>query len=329
MLLALRNLYETQIEYWPGIAVGIGASEVIVDPWTGTQLPGPETRYKVAQTGLSSCGDPYFAAVPAEPGTGIGGGENSMTIVVTLDSLPERLNSDDEPHFITSWHEYAPGGRELFSIAITPNGRVCAKAAGTPLLMSPIGVIAADGLSHSITIQSFSVTLTYIAVDGVVVVAALLEPSEPEGMFSNLGLPVRFMLYNGVDGLTRCPCTIHQCHIGPEGTNPLRWPIDENSGLSIRDQEYVSDGLGGNADWRDRSDIIIPPYGGSYPAFVSDYTDSWALEVGWYDPSVLSFPQLYGDPPTASVASCARRRRSTQFTRRNPVNPNYRPVVTT
>jgi hypothetical protein len=304
---------------YPGIESG-GLMGVVPDPWTGLPIALPQTAYgKAAQSGIACCGQPYFAAVQTNlaGSSGFFGDEPRLVLVVALGSMPVMLADPDEPHYLASFHEAAAGGRELFSIGVTPSGRICAKTYDTPLLLSPIGVISADGKPHAIVLQMYGGYQLELGIDGTVVVSYIPTGIVLQGPHSPGDLPVRFMLYNGVEGRTCCACTISHAEISiATETQPVRWPITETSGLMLHDDEYTFDGLQTYA-WKNR-----------YPALPdSDYTADFRLAIQWYDPSTLGYPRVWGGIPSSDVAACASGVKRPFYTPRNPISVPFTKVI--
>lgn len=303
--------------YYPGEFVDDFAG-VPPNPWSGLPQPVPVTPYAI-DSGLRACGLPYFAAVQTnlDNSIGIGGGETRMMLVVALHAMPVQLASPDEPHWLASWHEAILGGRELFSLGVTPSGRICAKTVDSPVILSPTAVITADSIPHTISMQMFAGTGFELGFDGVVVVGYGSSAISLQGPFSPLRVPpgtyppVRFMLFNGLEGRTRCECTIFWCEMVPESQS-VRWPVEEGRGLNIHDEELVS-GL-----WANRQP----------PSALSDYgTVDWRLVVQYYNPLTLGFPLVWGPLPSSDIRDCAHWFLNTQFSPQNPASPTYQPVT--
>jgi hypothetical protein len=289
------------LDYYPPLA-DEGAAVVVTDPWTGDPLTLPQTNYQSSGRGASSCGQPYLAAVgPAQTG-GISGLENTVILRFSLQAMPVQLADPDEIHYLFSIHEYKTGGRELIALGVTPSGRIAATSlVGT--IKSPKAIVTADGLPHWITYQAGG--LGNLFFDSV----AILQSSSPGIAYfeSPGGEPTRYMLFNGIAGTTRCACTIYEVEIDPEGTQPVRWPMNDRAGLSVHDEEYIS-------GWLDRTP---EPELTDYPGV------SYVLAAQWYDPTALGFPLLWGSPSTDSPSSCFKWERRPTYVNRDPAQPSY------
>lgn len=316
-----------QVAYYPsGIVDTLVQSAIITDPFTGAPLTIPDTAYRRSRLSSRRCDKPYLALASAVQAgfTGIGGDEFTMYLVVTLHAMPIQLGDEDEPHFLASVHEAASGGRELCAIGVTPSGRICAQNYEGPILLTPAGVIGADGQPHMLTFRLPWNGTRGLGLDGVFV-AGDTPTSALLGLYSPTSKPVRFMLFNGLEGRTRCECSISHWEIIPEGGNPIRWPMDETSGLGRRCQEYLDiTGTGATPQWHDRDGLTA--VGTGLPTD-SDYSGDFDLTAFWYDPSVYGYPLVWGQIPNTPVGECLNARIKTVYTRRNPGDSDYSKLV--
>lgn len=327
MLLALRSLWDTNegsATYWPGPDGGTVGATQIVDPWTGTPLALPQTNYKIAQRSFTACGSPYLAAASdlsqnlAMPDAGA-----RMELVLMLNAMPTQLASADEPHWLASFHEAVAGGAELFSLGVTPSGRLCAWSKNTGIVLSPVATIAADAAWHTIAVDALDGRIG-LSIDGTIAVSSVAGSLfVNEGPTSPLGRPVRFMLFNGIQGKTRCSCSIGRCTVMPSLTQPFRWPMDEGAGLALRDEEYVSLTVSTH-EWQSRDGL--PAFDGILRTYTDYFGVAFDLTTQWYDPSLFGYAPAWGPVPTNNPASCAKWSKTTAFTPRDPVAVEFRPV---
>lgn len=297
-------------------------AERIVNPWTGLPFTTQETLYHQARSGVSSCGAAYFAAIQQDlsASVGLGLGEASVLITVALHALPTQLASADEVHVVFSAHEPFNGGSERVAIGITPNGRIVGRTGTRADLLSTPATILADGKPHvvSLMVATGSGGARAIGLDGVVVAHDDIAGGS-DGLFPLVGSTLRFMLFNGVDGRTRCACTIYKCEMQPTNTQPLRWPCDEGHGLSLRDQEFVALSAATNG-WQDRAALLPLDQQRTYTDY---YPAHFGLLVQWYDPTTMGRPLLWGAVPGTPIQSCVGWAKATPYALAGPTVPDY------
>jgi hypothetical protein len=319
--------------YYPGSAGALGVLEP-PDPWTGVPLSVPQTVYSRSSSGMRSCGAPYFALVQPSPAdtSGVISNLASLILEVALHSAPVRLTSDDEIHYLFSCHARLANGQgiELFSLGVTPSGRVGWENTFGGGLVTPIGMIRPDGSFHRLSLRANADGSRDISIDGAVIVRDNTPTSFPIGPYlpeqAGVGT-VRFMAFNGVAGKTRCEATISHVEI-VSGAHPVGWLFDERSGVIVNDYEYASDGIGGPVMWRKRSsltsDFAVQPG-------ASDFLGNWGLTAAWYNPSLLDnfgvpIPLPWGNVPATDPVGCIEWERRTIYTPRRPVAPVYTPI---
>lgn len=260
----------------------------------------------LASRGIRSLGLPYFAAWMKTPGdfTGIGGGEQSVQVIMALHAAPTKRASNDEPNFFWSCHEI--GGVERFSMGVTPDLRLCCQSGVGPVLYSAPGLVVADGVARVYQMLVPGGAGRQISIDNLVVAwdnfGADADPTPLYMVVGASGLPLRFMAFNGVAGTSRLDCTIFGVTVTPEN-DPVEWPFGTPAGLVIAGFESLGDGV---------------PLEDDYPG--ADFN----LTMDWYDPSPY-YPRLF-DAPSQSVQSAFKRALNTQYRERTIIRPDYRLV---
>lgn len=302
--------------YYPGTPAPIPFGQQVADHWSGNRLPIGSTAYSQGVTGMYCCGSPYACAIQKDLNLsrGLGGGEWTLIVTFSLHSLPVMLADPDEVHVIFNAHEPISSGVERVSIGITPSGRIVGRVATWPDTATPIGTITPDNVIHQVALQLPSSPDGGLALslDGVVIVRRdggplLLQ----EGFFPRTGSLIRFMAFNGIDGLSRVECSIHQIEIHTENV-PVGWLFNEAHGLIVNDYEWPSTG------WVDRGEMPAQPADGS-----SDYTGSFDLTADWYNPLEMGRPLLWGPIPTTPIQGCMRWSRGTGYSGNRPDGTGY------
>jgi hypothetical protein len=314
--------------YYPNLAVLAAVEET--DPWTFTVLTVPETSYRASSRGLRLCGDPYLAAIVASDPFPVGWSntKQSAQLVLAFHAMPQQLSDPDEVHWLFSQQNAQlsdPLGsavvpREIMSLGVTPNGRVVGTHALRGTITSPAGVIRADGLQHQIRIVYPGDGSRVLILDGLSVVRDAGTGLEPNDITPFFGM--RFMLFNGLDGLTRCACTVYEAMYtfggtpGLQSASPaMRWAMSEGMGAVLHFEQYdpASPELGWVAGQHPNNPIGDPS---------ADYNAT----LQWYDPAALGFPRLYGNVPTSDPATCYKWTRRTPYTPRVPAATTFTPV---
>lgn len=199
--------------------------------------------------GITSKGRAYFALATEADFSGFSPGPPELTIIMRLDRAPTQLADPDEIHIIASCHEGGADGQELFSLGITPTLRLCAVTPGaapgsTPLLSQP-GVVPLDGQFHVYQLfasASSAPTVPphftrWLRRDETLIVEDFnTVDAHSDGISSLTGKRLRFMLFNGLDGSSRVPCTISAAQIGnailvdDPSERQAVWLLNEGSG---------------------------------------------------------------------------------------------------
>src|SRR5204863_2559142 len=96
-----------------------------------------EAIAEVISVGITSYGDPYFAAYMKQKGSVRHGDDPAFSVLVLLDAMPIQRASPDEHHPILS---YQAGPYEAY-IAITPSGRIATVDWWGQTLETGIGVV--------------------------------------------------------------------------------------------------------------------------------------------------------------------------------------------
>lgn len=316
--------------YYPSIEVDAAVQQV--DPWSGQVLSVPEASYRSTSRGVRVCGQPYLAAICAIDPSPIGGAnvQYSVQLVLAIHEMPAQLASPDEVHWLFSQQDAGlldPFGnaavpREVMSLGITPNGRIVGNHVLRGNITSPIGVIRADGLSHQIRMVYVGDGSRLIVLDGRTVVqddGSGIDPSILDVFFN-----LRFMLFNGLNGLTRCACTIYEAMYTIGSTSGLqsalyamRWAMGEKSGAILTPEEY--DSTMPELGW-------VPRIPGGPLTNIGDPGASYDATLQWFDPTALNFPRLYGNVPTSDPATCYKRQRRVPYTVRGPAATTFTPV---
>jgi hypothetical protein len=267
----------------------------------------------IAQSrGIRSFGLPYFAMWMQNPGafTQFGGGENTLLLLAAINTMPTQILDPDEPHYLASIHEI--GGVELFSIGVTPSGRLVARTYYGGTLQSAPGMVVPDGVARNYAFFFGGGSLRQLSIDSLIVAADDQSGITGAGPYSPTGIPVRVMIFNGVAARTLCDCTIFALGLSGENT-PVVWPMTPIVGLTT--PGYETDG-----SWV--GEPIVPHVPPDYEGANFDLT------AGFYDPRPL-YPALAGTFPGGSVQGAFRRALNTQYRRRNVVTPDYRLVGST
>lgn len=249
---------------------------------------------------IRSSGEPYFALV--QPNLAFMDAANapwsagslasaSLRLEVAFHDLPVRHTSADETHPLFSYHDSGVAGQELAHIGVAPDGRVIGFFKGFADLESSAGLIAPEG-DHYRTIESQIVEAAGTVFRTLKVDGGTVASTSAAGSFTlapaNLA---RFMLFNGLLGVTRCGCSIRSARatfsIGAGTGNPgtIEWPITEGKGTAIG------------------ATIIA----GSFPS-----TD-FGLDDAFYNP--LFFPLLWGAVPSTDPQAAHHWKLSTPYTR--------------
>lgn len=267
----------------------------------------PIALRSILASGVRSFGKAYFAMWMHELAgfVSFGGGEASARMFVSLHEAPQRYASDDEPHWLLSFHEV--GGIELFSIGVTPSLRVCVGSAGRPVLYTDPGVILPDGAPREIKLYSPGSGGREIVVNGQRVASDDVQGVEAPGLYSPTDRQCRVMLFNGVEGRTRCACSIHAVEFQTENHNFV-WLLNERSGVDAAGVECT-----GSLDE------------GVEPVASPDFPDAdFTLRADWLDPAPfpLTWPVEGGDVRDAFVWL-----NRTGYRVATVLRPTYRPAV--
>jgi hypothetical protein len=260
-------------------------------PWTGTPLPLLPTLYRVGQQSLTSCGDPYISAASAIGAGRFTGSNPTLLVAFQLDALPTSWGDPDGVQWLVSFHEAVLQGKELFSIGVTPSGRVVSFMAGFGggFEFSPINSVDV-GNPHYVQIEIAGPN-RYMIVDNVVLaVDSSLHARGPISL-SNPGTE-RLMLFNGVQGTSEIAASISQVTY-TDGNGQITWNLADGSGLTVSSS-------------------------GTYP--------SAPLTLARYDPTPFGYPTIWGPVSNASPLACLKWGRSVAYRNITPAPPVYRPV---
>ena len=195
---------------------------------------------------------------------------------------------------------------------MTPSGKILGLSANAAPISTPAGFITPNGQPISIRFSLAGGGTRRIWVNDVLIVRdGLQDPSQIV-----FPLPVRLMLFNGIDGLARVKCSVLRWVLVPEGTDKVAWLIDEGGGSLLHDYEMLP-GAGDN-EWTNRTP---EPPTTDYPGM------SYDLELQWYDPAALGFPLLWGNVPIKSPATCYSWQKRTAYINRDPAAVTYIPLA--
>jgi len=194
---------------------------------------------------VRSYGDPYFAAVQGElaymdrgnaPRSVSPGGQVSVQIDLTIESLPVKLATDDETHALFSYHEYG-GGVERLWLGLSPSGRLIGGWQGITgnayELSSGSGLVLPDGRLHRIDFTTVEDGSGLLQWDGSAAAEAAADASRTwDEIGPSVGYLGRFSIFNGLESLSRCACTIRRAQVGfDEGV--IEWAMEERTGVTL------------------------------------------------------------------------------------------------
>lgn len=255
-------------------------------------------------------------------------------------SMPQRRSNIDEVHFLASFHEFSYQGREVLSMGVTPSGRLVVRmiVAGNGVgqggeiilgsglsvdITTPIGTVRADGNWHSFALTAgvegipspLATEIFTLSYDGGTIASGSYRgvggfiPRNGADLETNSGAVGRIMLYNGIDGITRCACEMANVSWAD-----MVYPINEGSGSVLYDWYYDTTSLGDA--WYRGVDSQL--YMGT-PAIRDG-----RLYAGRYDPGALGYDRPWPWVETGYVADW--RRQSPDYIARIPVAPGYTSV---
>jgi hypothetical protein len=294
------------VAFNPPLSVELYSSDAIPAPtnsFTGVPLPFGQAMAKIGQKTLRSLGKPHFAfALLAPVECFYAGDEYAAYVTFSISKLPDAQSSVDEPHWLFSLHETTAGGVELLSVGVTPSGRFACSTRENGLTLSAAGVVPADGLFHQIHLKTWA-TLgeRRLYLDGVCILDVIGPLAEIGGY--GAGGSLRFTLFNGRDGASVLSCSIANAVFSSRARHwdgsihdyTLEWPINEGSG-------GILTGTG-----------ILMLVG-----------TTMELEATWFNGGILSSCPEFPALPLASAYTWGR---SSAWTPRRPVQPEYRKVV--
>lgn len=184
--------------------------------------------------GIRSKGDPYFGFIQRNAfgtvgGPFGGGGEFSMTLILSFQGPPVRYNDDDEEHALFSYFEHPTTNGDLLTIGVTPSGRIYGRGPSTNKLQTQPGLLSWDNSIHTLGFQYLIGGNMTITLDGVVQITGTGPGGQPQPAADKFG---KFSLFTGVAALSRVPCTILSAVLGDENAG-LNYPIEEGSGSSV------------------------------------------------------------------------------------------------
>lgn len=165
------------------------------------------------------------ALIPSYAGLGVTDGGVEFAL---HGALPERLSSDDEPHWIFSFHDLY-FAKELLSIGVTPFGKL---AFGTPdgsVTLSEAGVIAPDGVKHSV-VFSWLGDSGQAVIDGSIYIGPSSVPTT-DAVPLTVGV-VAFL--NGSNALSKFRAAVHSAYLywneSLGNVYKTEWKVTEGSG---------------------------------------------------------------------------------------------------
>jgi hypothetical protein len=280
------------------------------DGSTGAVLLPAQGFAKASELHLRSLGKPHFAfALPAATLSYGGGPYYNAYVFFALERLPATISSEDEVHWLLSFHEASGQNRELIAIGVTPSGRLAGATRDSGILLSAKYTVPVDGLFHQAQLElepTLGVRTLYL--DGRCVVSAVGVQGTEEAV-AEPGTPVRVSLFNGRDGLSVLNAAISRAGIGlgsfvgPEDPAPddlaVNWPMDEGAGPNLACSTDV-------------------------PSSVALAFGPVTLSATWFDGSPIS---ACPDEPAAALTSAYTWAFKPAWTTRPPYSPEYRKVV--
>jgi hypothetical protein len=293
------------VHFYPPLSVNVLAG-IIPPPtntFTGLPLPQAQAFAKVGQRPLRALGRPHFAFALAETlsvNAAVAGHEASAYVVFQLHRLPTAVSSPDEIHWLFSLHEVGDANREMLSIGVTPLGALASATQQDGVLLGPAGAIRADGCFHEafLNLRSDAPSWRQLYLDGICQVASTGFSGPPAFPYPEPGVETQVSLFNGRDGLSCLDASIAAAGLNLEDYS-VAWPISEGSG-----------GVLGFTDYEEN--VVPNPVG------------FWPLVATWWDGApIASSPEN----PSLPLAAAYNWGRTTAWSPRRPVQPEYRKVV--
>jgi len=215
----------------------VDASVLKIDGTNYNPLSIPATNYRLAIRHLRAFGLPHFAFA-SEPlySTGFGGTEHSLYVTFAMLVRPPVRSTLDDIHWIISMHEVYGQQKELYSIGVTPSGRLIGWTRENGAVMSPINTVPMDGVFREAGLQLFSSgPRRRLFLDGQCLVDVTggyeLDLPQPGGEYESGTF--RFTMFNGRDGLSCLDAAV--VRVGYYFTDyAIEWPIDEGHGGTLR-----------------------------------------------------------------------------------------------
>jgi hypothetical protein len=177
------------------------------------------------RSGVRSYGKPYFAMSTAGSVVAFPNSAEELVWRLTFalygtpaPGVTQAGDPMEARHVLYSYFEEGALASDIFYLAVTPNGRLVAKTKGNAEVVSPTGVVRADGVYRTaqLSLQTKTGTRTLSLDDSVLV--RVDGPVLNDSCAPNPYLGARIMLFNGRLGTTMCACGIKHASLTDGGT---------------------------------------------------------------------------------------------------------------
>lgn len=188
--------------------------------------------------GMRSCGKPGAALMwnpgVLTPGTAQHGLAEVSIFVTLLESMPKRLSSDSEVHWMFSFHDRFVGD-EIMSIGITPLGAIHAVAPDGTTATSAAGAIVPDGKEREVRLTWIGFgAIGLLQCPGVAPIAIGAAGPTQYAIPTTAGT---FMLFNGKNLIANNNLFMRKANLtflsSADAPCYLEWAFTEGSGDTV------------------------------------------------------------------------------------------------